>query len=195
MKNKSRGFCGNTESNIWLSLEEIKDDLPEGVMPSLEEQVRESQFKKRFWPQIFNTRGEVFWSLLEHKPPAGPTAKEEKELAERLRVKSLEADCLGRNPASTPTLFCVTLSKLLKLLVSQFIHFRMKRIIVSASWDCMRNKWNETCKALRISPDTRKKTKELLLIITIVTAVEYSPDVVHAEGTAGDNESGKDHTD
>lgn len=48
MKNKSRGFCGNTESNIWLSLEEIKDDLPEGVMPSLEEQVRESQFKKCF---------------------------------------------------------------------------------------------------------------------------------------------------
>ena len=37
MKNKSKGFCGNTESNIWLSLEEIKDDFPEGVMPSLEE--------------------------------------------------------------------------------------------------------------------------------------------------------------
>lgn len=53
-----------------------------------------------------------------------------------------------------PTLGCVTLNKLLKLFMSQSLHFRI--IVLSASWDCMRNKWNETCKALRINLDTWK---------------------------------------
>lgn len=36
LRKKSEGFYRNTETNICLSLEELKDDFP-GVMPSLEE--------------------------------------------------------------------------------------------------------------------------------------------------------------
>lgn len=36
LRKKSEGFYRNIETNICLSLEELKDDFP-GVMPSLEE--------------------------------------------------------------------------------------------------------------------------------------------------------------
>ena len=70
------------------------------------------------------------------------------------------------------------MNKWLKLFVSQSLHFRI--IVLSASWDCMRNKWNEICKALRINLDTWKD--QIPVVIIIVIAVEYFPDVAHAEG-------------
>lgn len=37
LRKKSKEFYRNTETSICLSLEELKDDFPEWVMPSLEE--------------------------------------------------------------------------------------------------------------------------------------------------------------
>lgn len=53
----------------------------------------------------------------------------------------------------------------------------MRIIVVSASWDYIKNTFNKTCKALRVNTWKDK----MLAVIIIVIDVEYFLDVAHVE--------------